>query len=390
MKYLVIILSMVFISNTLLTAQKRCNTSEFEVHQNRLNPLYKEQKKSFEHQLQSYINHSKKNAQDEIITIPVVFHVLYQNDNENIGKANLESQIKVLNNDFRRKNSNADNTWAQAADTKIRFSLSNVDINGNYFNGITRTATNVDFFDYQTDSIFLTAEGGKDIWPGYLNIYVCDLDVFNLNVGGYSSLPGYDPNIDGVVLDYRVTGNFSDDGVFGEIFSFDFAEGRTGTHEVGHWLNLEHLWGPTDNFSCMGQDDGVADTPLSLEPYTQCDTGSSCGSADMADNFMDYHNDACMRLFTEGQAERMHNSIDLAPSRRFLKNPCHQNATKQIIKYELSAESENVQAIDTVYAINSITDNANVMYEAGQIVMLETGFNVDASSDFLADIKTCQ
>jgi len=139
----------------------------------------------------------------------------------------------------------------------------------------------------------------------------------------------------------------------------------------------------------MEQDDGVTDTPFSFEPYTQCDTGSSCSTADMAENFMDYHNDACMNLFTKGQAERMHASIDLAPSRSFLKTPCPQNATKQIIKYELRAENELVQAIDTVYALNSIKDNAEVMYQAGEIVMLENGFSVDASSDFMADIIVC-
>lgn len=314
---------------------------------------------------------------------------MYQNEDENVGKANLESQIKVFNKDFRRKNSDTTNTWTQAADSKIRFNLANVDINGNYFNGITRTETNIGVFEYQTDSIFLSTKGGKDIWPGYLNIYVCDLDVANSEVGGYSSLPGYDAYIDGIVLDYRVTGSFAEEGVFGEIFSFDFAEGRTATHEAGHWLNLEHIWGPTENFSCMGQDDGVADTPLSFEPYTQCDTGSSCGSTDMVENFMDYHNDACMNLFTKGQAERMHASIDLAPSRSFLKNPCPENATKQTIKYTLRAESEIVQAIDTVYALNNIKDNAEVMYEAGQVVMLEKGFSVDVSSDFEANIVVC-
>jgi len=172
-----------------------------------LNPAFKQQKKDFEDILQSQIKRqSKKSLQNDIVNIPVVFHVLYQNENENVGKANLESQIKVLNNDFRRKNSDTTSNWTQAADTKIQFSMSNVDINGNYFNGITRTETDIDFFDYLTDSIFLTAKGGKDIWPGYLNIYVCDLNIFNFNVGGYSSLPGYDAYIDGIVLDYRVTG----------------------------------------------------------------------------------------------------------------------------------------------------------------------------------------
>jgi len=387
MKYhFVIIYILHFFCITALIAQNRCTTSQFEAVQHRLNPTFKQQKESFEDKLQSFIKRkSKKSTQNEIVTIPVVFHVLHQqNTDENVTVYKLTSQIDVLNEDFRRKNDDATSTWQEATDTKIRFSLANVDINGNYFNGITRTSTNIDRFEYQTDSMFLDAKGGKDIWPNYLNIYVCDLGADLGIAAGFSSLPGYEAHIDGVVLDYETTG-------LDYPLLFPYLEGRTGTHEVGHWLNLQHLWGPAENendYSC-DDDDGVEDTPPSFAPYFGCDTGSSCNSEDMTENFMDYHADNCINFFTEGQAERMHNSIELAPSRSFLNNPCPENATKQIIKYNLSNENELVQAIDTVYALNSITDNADVTYQAGEIVMLENEFSVDASSNFLADITVC-
>jgi len=371
-----------------LNAQNRCGTSKFQVLQYSINPAFKTQKEAFENKLQSLIKHrSKRNVPNEIITIPVVFHVLHQNEeqDENVTALKLTSQIDVLNEDFRRKNADTTSTWVEATDTKIRFSLANVDLNGNYFNGITRTETSIDVFEYQTDSLFLDAKGGKDIWPGYLNIYVCDLGADYGGPAGFSSLPGYDSKIDAVTLHYEVTGTDYP-------LLFPFLEGRTATHEVGHWLNLQHLWGPTENeseYDCFMQDDGVEDTPFSLKPYFGCETGSSCESEDMAENFMDYHDDACINFFTQGQTERMHRSIELAPSRSFLNNPCHENATKQTIKYELRAENELVQSIDTVYALNNITDNAMVTYQAGQLVMLETGFSVDASSNFIADINVC-
>lgn len=376
------------LSTTSLFAQNRCNTSEFEALQYQKNPALKLQKKVFEDKLQSLTSsQSKRRTLNDIVTIPVVFHVLHQNEeeDENVSVAKLTSQIDVLNEDFRRKNDDTTSIWPQATDTKIRFSLANVDINGNYFNGITRTLTSIDVFEYQTDSTFLDAKGGKDIWPGYLNIYICDLGADYGGPAGFSSLPGYAAEIDAVVLHYEVTG-------LDYPLLFPFLEGRTATHEVGHWLNLQHLWGSAEDeseYDCYMQDDGVEDTPFSLKPYFGCETGSSCESEDMAENFMDYHDDACINFFTQGQAERMHRSIELAPSRRFLNNPCHENATKQTIKYELRAENELVQSIDTVYALNSITNNSMVTYQAGQLVMLETGFSVDASSNFIADINVC-
>lgn len=383
---LIIIISLFGISSNSL-AQDRCGTSSLDSKYQLQNPNLRAKKVTMEDKVQSIIREKRllNNAlTDDIVTIPIVFHVLYSQESENVEIEKLTSQVDVLNLDFRRKNDDKNDLWSQAADAKIRFCLSNVDIDGNYFNGITRTFTDVEYFEYGKDSIFLSAKGGKDIWPGYLNIYVCDLGLYSgQNIGAYSSLPHYEPYIDGIVLDYRVTG------LFGE-FIWPYIGGRTATHEVGHWLNLEHLWGPTEDFSCINQDDGVKDTPFSYEPYYNCDEGRSCESEDMAENFMEYRDDYCLNLFTKGQVERMHASIETYPSRSFLKMRAHNcciNCTRINIKYPIQNEIERVTAIDTVWAINSITGGAGVEYRAGKVVILENDFMVDKSSTFFAGIK---
>jgi len=327
---------------------------------------------------------NSSNLSDSIITIPVVFHVLYNNETENAEDAKMQSQIEVLNRDFRRKNEDTTNIWPQAADVGVEFCLAKVDINGNYFNGITRTFTEDTVFFYKEDDIFFTNEGGKDIWPGYLNIYVCNLGVNKYGVAGFSSLPGYDAYEDAVVMDYRFTG------LFGELLSFNYAAGRTGTHEVGHWLNLIHPWGAEADSTCI-LDDYVEDTPQSSLPYMACDTGSTCGSVDMSDNFMDYHYDQCMNLFTKGQAERIRSTIFNHPSRTFLLN--HTKCTTAFDSINIATIIENevelIKACNQVTASNEVIKNADVTYVSATSVSLFGGFSVDKSSNLSVYIKPC-
>ena len=226
-------------------------------------------------------------------TIPVVVHVLYRTGVENISQAQVISQIRVLNEDFRRLNADRDDAWSQASDTEIEFCLASIDPDGRATTGILRTQTNVEEFGVR-DAVKFSSSGGADAWPAgdYLNIWVCNI---GHDILGYAQYPGGSALTDGVVIDYRF---------FGAEGSVEapYDLGRTTTHEVGHWLNLHHVWG---DGGC-GASDLVADTPDSDGPHLGCGhSRTTCGSEDMIQNYMDYTDDACMNLFTAGQKGRM-------------------------------------------------------------------------------------
>ena len=290
-----------------LMSQRNCGSMHHYHELMEQNPDFKENRKAIEKATQAFINNPEK-AVNGIITIPVVVHVVYNTAAENISDAQILSQITVLNDDFRRTNSDADNTWAQAADTEIEFCMATVDPNGNATNGITRTATSVTSFS-TNDNVKFNSSGGKDAWPrdDYLNIWVCDISG---GILGYAQFPGGPAATDGVVNDYQYFGTVG-------TATAPFDLGRTCTHEVGHWLDLFHIWGDGP----CGQDDGVADTPTSDNPNYGCALGHvSCGSTDMVQNYMDYSDDACMNLYTQGQTTRMRALFDTNGFRESLLN----------------------------------------------------------------------
>ena len=273
-------------------AQRDCAAMDVLENQIKANPERAVQLDRIEQFTQEYLQ-SNPEKNGAIVTIPVVFHVVWNTTAENISTAQIQTQLDVLNEDFRRLNSDADGTWGQAADTEIEFCLATVDPNGNAHSGITRTNTSVSSFS-SNDNVKFNSSGGKDAWPAadYLNYWVCDLSGGLL---GYAQFPGGPANTDGVVCDYLYTGTIG-------TATAPFDLGRTGTHEVGHWLNLRHIWGDGNcNF-----DDFVSDTPESDASNVGCATGHvSCGTVDMVQNYMDYSDDACMNLFTAGQRDRM-------------------------------------------------------------------------------------
>jgi GEVED domain/Pregnancy-associated plasma protein-A/Fibronectin type III domain/Secretion system C-terminal sorting domain len=244
-----------------------------------------------------------------LYTIPVVVHVLYNTAAQNISDAQIQSQIDVLNKDFSRTNTDAGNTPSVfsgvAADFQIRFQLATRDPNGNTTTGILRKSTTKTYFEYggaDVNGVFVkqSAQGGDDAWntTQYLNMWVCNFGGSSSSLLGYATFPSDAGTYkDGVVMGYKYFGvNPSLGGVFGY--------GRTATHEVGHWLNLRHIWGDAN---CGN--DLVSDTPTQQTsnggcpsfPHVTCSNGAN---GDMFMNYMDYVDDQCMNMFTNGQKAR--------------------------------------------------------------------------------------
>jgi hypothetical protein len=247
-------------------------------------------------------------AAPKVRTVSVVVHVVYKTAAQNISDAQVKTQIDVLNEDFRKLNADATNVPAVFkplhADTNIQFKLATKDIFGNNTTGITRTKTNKSSFGIN-DTVKASKTGGADAWPArrYLNIWVCNLGGGLL---GYAQFPGGPAATDGVVILFSAFGNTG-------TATDPFDLGRTTTHEVGHWLNLFHIWGD-DGTGCNGSDH-CPDTPNQASenfgkptfPHISCKNGPN---GDMFMNYMDYVDDDAMMMFSAGQAVRMNAALN--------------------------------------------------------------------------------
>ncbi len=280
-------------------AQEPCATMAHHHDQLQNDPNYAAAHAAVETQTQAFVAQWSGQTGDTIITIPVVVHLVYATAQQNLSDQQVQSQLAILNEDFRRLNADAAQTRAifqgVAADCEIEFCLASRDPQGNPTTGITRTPTGVSVFSQQGDPVKFSSSGGKNAWPrdAYLNIWVCNLGSGLL---GYAQFPGGAAATDGVVVRYDAFGRVG-------TLAPGTTLGRTTTHEVGHWLNLRHIWG--DNQPFCGND-LVADTPAADGPHYGCQLGvSSCGGLNMSENYMDYTQDSCMNLFTQGQKARM-------------------------------------------------------------------------------------
>lgn len=244
-----------------------------------------------------------------VVTVPVVVHVIWREANENISDAQIMSQMEVLNNDFRKLNDNFNEGPAAfrplGADIEIEFCMASIDPSGKATNGITRRKTTVDNIGETEDAWYQASEGGTDAWDvdQYINIWVCDIG--DDGTLGFASPPGFaDPEeSDGLVVGHQYFGTIGT-----ATDSWPNHLGRTTTHEMGHYFNLEHLWGIDGG---CNDDDLVSDTPQQDEASYDCsdfptyDACTSTGNGIMYNNYMDYSDDSCMTLFTKGQKDRM-------------------------------------------------------------------------------------
>lgn len=295
-----VVLGICMIISSVALAQRECATTSYVEEQRSSHPSLSDKLKAVE----SFIQRQKTNARLQgggaanVIKIPVVVHVLYNNGTQNISDAQVRSQIEALNRDFRRDNPDSVKTPERfkslAADVQIEFQLATADPQGRTTTGIVRKQTNVGSWKVD-DKIKLATEGGAAAWDSryYLNIWVGNLQY----VMGYSTPPGGPAEKDGVVIATSVFGTIDKGGAYNL--------GRTAVHEVGHWLGLKHIWG---DYYCG--DDLVDDTPKQGNFTPGCPDGfrSSCSNGstgDMYMNYMDYTADACMNLFTQGQKDRM-------------------------------------------------------------------------------------
>ena len=267
---------------------------------------------------QQYMDAKQNNSQNKnasvVRIIPVVFHVIHEGGAENISRAQIVDQLDSLNKDYRRLNFDATQTPAvfqpSGGDAEIEFRLATLDPNGNCTDGVTRTFSS------------LTTNARNNVkaliyWPSnkYLNVWVVKT-IENTSgssgiILGFAQFPGGLASTDGVVMRHDVVGSIGTSATSG--FNND---GRTATHEVGHWLNLRHIWGDA---TCGS--DFVVDTPTQEEenygcpgwPHISC---SNSPNGDMFSNYMDYTDGDCQNIFSIGQCARMNTALSSSVSGR--------------------------------------------------------------------------
>jgi len=305
------ILFLVAITNSFAQQHRACGTDEMVQNAMLNDPKYVINRAELEQFTNQFIQNQSalKTSGVVIYTIPVVFHVIHNYGSENISKAQILDAMVIFNKSFQ-------NLWGDSltvcsifrpiiADVQVEFRLAQIDENGNCTDGITRTVSN---FTYSANDNVKTLVQ----WPSnkYFNIWVVE----NIASGaaGYAYLPGAAANIDGVVMRSDYVGSI------GTSNGSNYTE-RSLVHEAGHWLNLSHTWGGTNNPGLpqnCSDDDFVMDTPNTIGVANfSCDTTQvTCSTVDNVQNYMDYA--SCHYMFTEGQKLRMHAALNASAGGR--------------------------------------------------------------------------
>jgi len=291
----------------------RCRAVEEHLRLLRKSPEYRWRRREIERELNEWIRaYAGAGVRTGLIRIPVVVHVVWNTAAQNISDAQINSQIAVLNEDFRRLNADATATPAAfaavAADARLEFALAVRGPGCTPTTGINRQNTAVTGWNYPGNGMKSAATGGADPWDStqYLNVWIVNYTDDTL---GFATFPGGAAAVDGLVLHYQATGRTGTLTPGADL-------GRTATHEIGHWLDLQHIWGGSANAVSTDCTDGdlVADTPNQQQasPFsiTSCRTfpAVTCSNGpngDMFMNYMDYSADQCMNMFTAGQVVRM-------------------------------------------------------------------------------------
>ena len=376
-----------------LRAQERCGTMPYQATP---------QQVQFEQWIQEKTQEKRARTAQRLVDgpvyqIPVVVHVVHLGEpvgeGRNISLEQIEDQIRILNEDFRRQNPDTTDTQPLfkpvAADVGVEFVLARQDPDGLPTNGVVRVVGVQDSF-----SISEGAElGALSQWnpENYFNIWVTRISGGKL---GFAQLPISDllPGLEGASFNSLTDGIVVDYLSFGSVGSLRerYNGGRTATHEVGHYLGLRHIWGDNTNDCSAG--DFVEDTPPQEKSYSFCPGGEafSCDSPDMYDNYMDLTDDACMNLFTEGQAFRMRIVLENSPRRASLlvspgleaPRPILDDATiSRIISPQPSECSPAVTPeINVLNTGGNPIESITVAFRVGRELVEETTFDLDLAS----------
>ncbi len=345
-----------FFSLTAFASAQRCATSEYMTDMAIMHPSTKTDAVS------DSTHTSRDTLPNEVIVVPVVIHILYNSNSQNISDAQILSQLNVLNEDYRRLNTDSVNTPAPfkgvAADSRITFRLAKVDPNGYYTTGIIRKYTNQGFF-LSDDEMKFSSGGGDDAWDyhKYLNIWVCNLFGRTL---GYATMPGGPAERDGIVIQYTAFGTT------GTVIA-PYNKGRTTTHEIGHWLGLRHPWG-----DAVCGDDSIADTPPQEGATSGCPSFpqlSSCSInsyGNMFMDFMDFTDDACMNMFTKGQAAEMRGLFALGNIRNSILTSNVLDSTLAIKDTTTNDSDNNIAGTVITVFPNPFTDHFTIHSNDGK------------------------
>jgi PKD repeat protein len=294
--YVIASLAVAFLcASPFLNAQqlKYCGTDEMMNKALQQQPGLQREQDELEQYTQSY--KETPQVQGTVYVIPVVFHIIHMYGPENISDAQIYDEMNILNQDYRKLNADISQVvpafQGVTADCEIEFRLARKDPNGNCTTGIDRIAS---------PETYVGDDGSKlNPWPRnkYLNVWV--VKTISSGAAGYAYLPGGAPNanVDGVIIlsDY-----------IGSIGTGNPLTSRALTHEIGHFLNLRHVWGNTNQPGVSCGDDNVSDTPIT-KGWTSCNlTNNDVCTANVEENVQNYMEYSyCSKMFTTGQRTRM-------------------------------------------------------------------------------------
>jgi hypothetical protein len=332
MKQSLLLLGIILMSSLQAISQyQRCGADEYQQSLEDANPALRQMREQSEPALTALIQNNPNYRVGAVVTIPVVFHIIYNTTAQNISDNRIFEQLNVLNQDYARTNADAANTRSQflpvAANTEIQFCLAQRTPQGTPTNGIVRVQTANTTLPNNPHTISPEWDRTK-----YLNVYVGNLGGGLL---GYANLPPGTAGNDHVVVLFSSVGGPNFPGT-----ANPYHLGRTLTHEVGHWLNLQHTFnggcGGTTASNCLNAGDFVCDTPPVSSNAFGCPTNNpntctetspfpppyTADMVNMYENYMDYTDDGCMNIFTSGQGSRMNAAITQYRSGLITSNGC--------------------------------------------------------------------